>query len=109
MKKLLSVMAVAMLVGAVGSWGAPVISTNVVNQIDVTLKATLSTGVKVTEADLEGTGDLSALDLQTISGSTTGEVNVLAKSVAMQGMALDQQVWRYILILLMLSTVQERI
>src|SRR5664280_3245713 len=81
MKKLLSVMAVAMLVGAVSSWGAPAITTNVLNQIDVTLKATLSTGVKVTEADLEGTGDLSALDLQTISGTTTGEVNVLAKSV----------------------------
>jgi hypothetical protein len=81
MKKLLSVMAVAMLVGAVSSWGAAVITTNVLNQIDVTLKATLSTGVKVTEADLEGTGDLSALDLQTISGTTTGEVNVLAKSV----------------------------
>ncbi len=81
MKKLLSVMAVATLVGAVSSWAAPAITTNVLSQIDVTLKATLSTGAKVTEADLEGTGDLSALDLQTISGTTTGEVNVLAKSV----------------------------
>jgi hypothetical protein len=81
MKKLLSVIAVGMLVGAVGSWGAPVETTNVLSQVDITLKATLSDGTKKSEADLEGTGDFSALDLQTISGTTTGEVNVLAKSV----------------------------
>jgi hypothetical protein len=82
MKKLLSVLAVGMLVGALSSWAQ---TTNVTAKVDVALKATLSTGAKVTEGSLEGTGDLSALQLQIINGSTTNEVNVLAKNIVVTG------------------------
>ena len=78
MKKQLSVMAVAMLVGVLSTWAQ---TTNMVSKTDITLKAVLTDGTHVTEADLAGTGDLSAMQLQIVDGSTTNEVNVLAKSV----------------------------
>lgn len=86
MKKLLSVMAIAMLVGTV-SWGAIVESTNVASQVDITLKAKLSTGAKVTEKSLEGTNDLSVVTLQIIDSNTvsaavtTNEEDVIARGV----------------------------
>jgi hypothetical protein len=78
MKKLVSVLAVAMLVGAFSSWAQ---TTNVVSNTPITLKALLTDGTHVTEADLAGTGDLSFMQLQIINGSTTNEIDVLAKSV----------------------------
>lgn len=82
MKKLLSVMAVAMLVCAASSWAA---STNLLNQIDVKLRATLSTTngtkVKVTETALEGSNALSVVELQIINGSSTNEERDIARNV----------------------------
>jgi hypothetical protein len=89
MKKLLSVVAVAVLAGTLSSWAQ---TTSVVNKVDIALKATLSTGTKVTEGSLEGTGDLSSLTLNIVNGSTTNEINVLAKSVVVTNNALTSAV-----------------
>jgi hypothetical protein len=89
MKRLLSVVAVAVLAGTLSSWAQ---TTSVVNKVDIALKATLSTGTKVTEGSLEGTGDLSSLTLNIVNGSTTNEINVLAKSVVVTNNALTSAV-----------------
>jgi len=74
MKKLLLVAVVAAL-GVAISGTAPAQTTNILNKVDITIKAKLSpSGTAVTAASLTGgTNLISVLDLEIISDSSTNE------------------------------------